>query len=389
MRNEEMLLIPGPTPVVDSIYDAMASETRGHTDPRFVEIYKRSIERTREMFKTDGEVFVIAGSGTIGMEMALVNTVGAGERLLVISHGYFGDRFIQLGQAFGIEIDVLQAEWGQQVAPEEVARQLSEHTYKAVTITHADTSTGVAADLDALIPIVKKHGALVILDGVCATAAMEEDMSKEYGEAGYKIDVVLTGSQKAIGVPPGLAIVAFNQTALEARKQLGRIPAYYCDIDNWIPIMHDPSKYFATPPVNLIYAYDEGMKLVLEEGLEKRYARHTAFGRGVRAALREYGMTPLAEEEVAASTLSCFLYPEGVVDAEFRAALAGVGLIVAGALAHLGGKAFRLGHMGNTTEEMLISAIEKIGEALKDVGHDVSIEQAVNRFKEETASIVQ
>src|SRR5690606_28104142 len=144
---------------------------------------------------------------------------------------------------------------------------------------------------------------------------------KEYGGEGYKIDVVLTGSQKAIGVPPGLAIVAFNQTALEARKQLGQIPAYYCDIENWIPIMHDPSKYFATPPVNLIYAYDEGMKLVLEEGLEKRYARHTAYGRGVRAALREYGMKPLAEEEVAASTLSCFLYPEGVNDAEFRSAL--------------------------------------------------------------------
>ncbi|MFS0688592.1 alanine--glyoxylate aminotransferase family protein [Sporosarcina sp. 179-K 8C2 HS] len=389
MRNVEMLLIPGPTPVIDSIYDAMASETRGHTDPRFVEIYKRSIERTREMLNTDGEVFVIAGSGTIGMEMALVNTVGAGERLLVISHGYFGDRFIQLGKAFGIEIDVLQAEWGKQVAPEEVERQLAERTYKAVTITHADTSTGVAADLDALVPIVKKHGALVILDGVCATAAMEEDMSKEYGGEGYTIDVVLTGSQKAIGVPPGLAIVAFNQTALEARKQLGHIPAYYCDIENWIPIMHDPSKYFATPPVNLIYAYDEGMKLVLEEGLEKRYARHTAFGRGVRAALHEYGMEPLADEEVAASTLSCILYPEGVDDAEFRAALAKEGLIVAGALAHLAGKAFRIGHMGNTTPEMLISAIEKIGAALKDVGHDVSIEQAVHRFKEATETLVK
>ena len=388
MRNEEMLLIPGPTPVVDSIYDAMASETRGHTDPRFVEIYKRSIERTREMFKTDGEVFVVAGSGTIGMEMALVNTVGAGERLLVISHGYFGDRFIQLGKAFGIEIDVLQAEWGQQVAPEEVERQLSEHTYKAVTITHADTSTGVAADLEALVPIVKKHGALVILDGVCATAAMEEDMSKEYGEAGYKLDVVLTGSQKAIGVPPGLAIVAFNQTALAARKKLGAIPAYYSDIENWIPIMHDPSKYFATPPVNLIYAYDEGMKLVLEEGLEKRYARHTAFGRGVRAALREYGMKPLAEEAVAASTLSCFQYPEGVNDAEFRAALAGVGLIVAGSLAHLAGKAFRMGHMGNTTDQMLISAIEKIGQALQETGHEAPIEQAVNRFKDEVKTLV-
>ena len=382
MRNEEMLLIPGPTPVVDSIYDAMASETRSHTDPRFVEIYKRSIERTRELLKTDGEVFVVSGSGTIGMEMALVNTVAAGERLLVISHGYFGDRFIQLGQAFGIEMDVLQAEWGKQVAPEEVERKLSEHTYKAVTITHADTSTGVAADLEAIVPIIKKHGALVILDGVCATAAMEEDMSKEYGNPDYTIDVVLTGSQKAIGVPPGLAIVAFNKTALAAREQMDRVPAYYCDIKNWIPIMHDPSKYFATPPVNLIYGYDEGMKLVMEEGLEKRYARHSAFGRGVRAALREYGMNPLAEEEVAASTLSCLLYPEGVNDAEFRSALAKKGVIVAGALAHLAGKAFRIGHMGNTTEEMLIAAIEKIGETLNELGHAVSIEQAVNRFKE-------
>lgn len=382
MRNEEMLLIPGPTPVVDSIYDAMASETRSHTDPRFVEIYKRSIERTRELLKTDGEVFVVSGSGTIGMEMALVNTVAAGERLLVISHGYFGDRFIQLGQAFGIEMDVLQAEWGKQVAPEEVERKLSERTYKAVTITHADTSTGVAADLEAIVPIVKKHGALVILDGVCATAAMEEDMSKEYENPGYTIDVVLTGSQKAIGVPPGLAIVAFNKTALAAREQMDRVPAYYCDIKNWIPIMHDPSKYFATPPVNLIYGYDEGVRLVMEEGLEKRYARHSAFGRGVRAALREYGMNPLAEEEVAASTLSCLLYPEGVNDAEFRSALAKKGVIVAGALAHLAGKAFRIGHMGNTTEEMLISAIEKIGETLNEIGHAVSIEQAVNRFKE-------
>ncbi|MDN4608001.1 pyridoxal-phosphate-dependent aminotransferase family protein [Sporosarcina highlanderae] len=388
MRNEEMLLIPGPTPVIDSIYEAMSSETRGHTDPRFVEIYKRSIERTREMFKTDGEVFVVSGSGTIGMEMALVNTVAAGERLLVVSHGYFGDRFIQLAKAFGIEMDVLQAEWGKQVSPAEVEQKLSENTYKAVTITHADTSTGVAADLETLVPIVKKHGALVILDGVCATAAMEEDMSKEYGGPGNKIDVVLTGSQKAIGVPPGLAIVAFNQTALDAREKMEHIPAYYCDIQNWIPIMHDPSKYFATPPVNLVYAYDEGMKLVMEEGLEKRYARHTAFGRGVRGALREFGMTPLAEEDVAASTLSCILYPEGLNDAEFRSVLAKKGVIVAGALAHLGGKAFRIGHMGNTTEAMLISAIEKIGETLNEVGHEVTIENAVKRFKEEVSASV-
>jgi alanine-glyoxylate transaminase / serine-glyoxylate transaminase / serine-pyruvate transaminase len=381
MRNQEMLLIPGPTPVVDSIYDALAQETRSHTDPRFVAIYRNAIELTREMLKTDGEVFVISGSGTVAMEMALVNTVAAGEKLLVISHGYFGDRFIKLGEAFGIEVDVLQAEWGKQVSPIEVEEKLVNGNYKAVTITHADTSTGVAANLDALVPLIKKHGALVILDGVCATAAMEEDMSKTYGDGNGKIDVILTGSQKAIGVPPGLAIVAFNQTALDARAKMKRVPAYYCDIYNWIPIMNDPSKYFATPPVNLIYAYEEGMKLVLEEGMERRYSRHKAFGKAVRAALEVYGMKALADEEVAAATLSCILYPEGMDDAAFRAALAKKGLILAGALAHLAGKAFRIGHMGNTTEQMLERAIELIGETMNEQGFSVDSDLAVDCFK--------
>lgn len=117
MPNEEMLLIPGPTPVVDSIYEAMSQETRGHTDPRFAAVYKSAIEKTREMLKTDGEVFVISGSGTIAMEMALVNTVAAGERLLIISQGFFGDRFLQLAKAFGIQADIIQSEWGSRWTP--------------------------------------------------------------------------------------------------------------------------------------------------------------------------------------------------------------------------------------------------------------------------------
>lgn len=382
MRNKEMLLVPGPTPVVDTIYDALASETRNHTDARFVATYKRAIERTREMFKTDGEVFVISGSGTLAMEMALVNTVAAGEKMLVISHGYFGDRFIKLGQAFGVDIEVLQAEWGQHIEPTVLEEKLASAKFKAVTITHADTSTGVAANLDMLVPIIKKHGALVIVDGVCATSALEEDMGKSYGVENAKLDVVLTGSQKAIGVPPGLAIVAFNQTALAAREQLGHIPAYYSDIYNWIPIMNDPSKYFATPPVNLIYAFDEGMRIVMEEGMDKRIKRHKAYGRAVRSALAVYGMKALAAEEIASPTLSCILYPDGLDDGAFRAALAEKGLIVAGALAHLAGKAFRIGHMGNTTDKMLLTAIGLIGETMNELGFSVDPEQAVNCFKE-------
>lgn len=380
MRNEDMLLIPGPTPVIDSIYDAMAQETRSHTDGRFTAIYKEAIDMTREIFQTDGEVFVVSGSGTLAMEMALVNTVAAGEKLLVVSQGYFGDRFIKLGEAFGIEVDVLQAEWGQQVSVEAVEEKLAGGSFKAVTITHADTSTGVVANLDALVPVIKKHGALIILDGVVATAAIEEDMSKAYGHPDYKIDIVLTGSQKAIGVPPGLAIVAFNKTALAAREQIERVPAYYADIYNWIPIMHDPSKYFATPPVNLIYAYHEGVRLVLAEGMENRYKRHTAYGKAVRAGLATYGMRALADETIAASTLSCILYPEGVDDATFRAKMADKGVILAGALAHLGGKAFRIGHMGNTTADMLEKAVDLIGETLNEMGHSVDRAQAIEQF---------
>ena len=389
MRNKEMLLIPGPTPVLDEIYDALASETRGHTDPRFVEIYKNALDKTKELFQTDGEVFVVAGSGTLAMEMAIVNTIAKGEKLLVISHGYFGDRFTPLAKAFGIEVEVLQSEWGKQVEVEAVEKKLAEGGFKAVTITHADTSTGVVSDLDALVPVIKKAGALVIVDGVVATAALDEDMSKQYGNPDYKLDVVLTGSQKAIGVPPGLAIIAFNQTALNARKALDSIPAYYNDIYNWIPIMNDPGKYFATPPVNLIYAYDVAMNIVLAEGMKKREARHIVYGRAVRNALRVYGMTALADESVAAPTLSCILYPEGVEDAKFRAKLAEKGVIVAGSLAHLAGKAFRIGHMGNTTEAMLEKAVTLIGDALNEIGHKVNTEAAVACLKEELAQLVK
>ena len=381
MPNKEMLLIPGPTPVIDEIYEALTQETYAHTDPRFVKIFKNSLQMTRNLFNTDGEVFVVSGSGTLSMELAIVNTVAPGEKLLVLSHGYFGDRFVPLAKAFGIDVDVLQAEWGHHIDIAEVEKKLSEGSYKAVTVTHVDTSTGVMSNIAELVPVVKRAGALFILDGVCATAAAEEDMQKEYGHPDYKIDVVLTGSQKAIGVPPGLAIVAFSPKAMQAREAMENVPAFYADILRWIPIMHDPGKYYATPPVNMIYAFEKGMEILMAEGLKTRYKRHAALGKAVRAGLAEYGMKPLAPEEIAAPTLSCILYPEGINDAEFRSKLAAKGMVIAGALASLAGKAFRIGHMGNVTEEMFVKAMELVGETLREMGLEADTSKAVQRFK--------
>ncbi|RIV24125.1 alanine--glyoxylate aminotransferase family protein [Alicyclobacillaceae bacterium I2511] len=382
MPNKELLLIPGPTPVVDEIYEALASETLAHTDPRFVSIFKESLLRTQSLFNTDGEVYVFAGSGTLAMEMAIVNTISPGEKLLVISHGYFGDRFVPLAKAYGIQVETIQAPWGQHADLEQVRQALAREKFKAVTVTHVDTSTGVMADLDALVPLVKESGALFLLDGVCASAAIEEDMQKAYGQPDYKIDIVLTASQKAIGVPPGLGIVAFGRQALAARAERKQVPAYFLDIANWRPIMDNPGRYFATPPVNMVDAYHQGLELVFKEGLQSRYQRHQALGKAVRAALHTYGMQALAEESIAAPTLSCVRYPEGVKDGDFRQALAQKGIIVAGALADLAGKAFRIGHMGNVTDADFIKAIRLIGETLQELGHSVNPQAAMDTFVE-------
>jgi alanine-glyoxylate transaminase/serine-glyoxylate transaminase/serine-pyruvate transaminase len=381
MPNKEMLLIPGPTPVIDEIYEALARETMAHTDMRFAGMFSEALSITKKMFNTAGEVFVIAGSGTLSMEMALINTVAPGEKILIVSHGYFGDRFIGVANALGIEAEALSSEWGKQVSAAMIEEKLQEGGFKAVTVTHVDTSTGVKSNLEELVPVVKKYGALFILDGVCASAALEEDMSKEYGSKQNTIDVILTASQKAIGVPPGLAIVAFGPQALEARKKIAKVNSYYADINNWLHIMREPYKYFATHPVNMIYAYHTAMKIIEREGFAKRYGRHIAMGKAIRAALRTYGMTILAKEEIAAPTLSCVLYPVGIDDAQFRSSVAKKGLIVAGALGPLNGKGFRMGHMGNVTNEVLCTALKVMGEALEEQGLVVDSQEAVRTFE--------
>ncbi|MCL6593687.1 MAG: alanine--glyoxylate aminotransferase family protein [Alicyclobacillus sp.] len=380
MPNRELLLIPGPTPVHDEIYEALAQETWSHTDPRFAAVLGDCLALARQLWNTDGEVYAFAGSGTLAMELALVNTVAPGETLLVVSQGYFGDRFAEIGQAYGLQVEVVRSAWGEQVDPEKVRQALARGGVRAVTLTHVDTSTGVCADLAALVPVIKESGALCILDGVCATAAMDEDMSRPYGRPEWTLDVVLTASQKALGVPPGLGLVAFGPRALAARAALPRVPAYFLDIARWRPIMEDPTRYFATPPVNMVYALHKGLQIVMAEGLAARYARHERLGQAVRAALRQYGFQPLAEEAAAAPTLTCALCPEGVDESVVRKQLAARGVVVAGGLAHLAGRAVRMGHMGNVRAEQVAQALQLVGEVLQANGRPVPVAAAVAAF---------
>ncbi|MCP3981291.1 MAG: alanine--glyoxylate aminotransferase family protein [bacterium] len=373
MIDETLTMIPGPTPVHPRILDALARPTTSHVAPRFVEAFRQTLERFAETVRaSDSQPFVVSGSGTLAMEMALVNLLGAEDRLLVLSQGFFGDRWGELASAFGIPCDVARAEWGQVVAPDALARRLDETRYSAVAMTHVDTSTGAAAPVAAYAGVLRERGVAGLLDGVCATAGMDERFD-EWG-----LDVLLTGAQKALGAPPGVALLVVSQRALERRRARASVPAFSADLLRWLPIMHDPSKYFSTPPVNEIVALNEALGLVLEEGLDRRFERHARIGRAMRAGMRVLGLQPFTEDTCLADTLSVACYPDGVDDAVFRTTLTRRGVVVAPALGAIQGRAFRVGHMGNIGAAEVFRTLDAFESTLGELGRVVEPGAAVS-----------
>lgn len=363
---KRLVMIPGPTPVVKSIQEEMGREIQAFGDPRFVKDYKKLIEDLKAMFHCSGQVFPIAGTGTLAMEMAIANSTKRGDNVLIVSNGFFGDRFIDICTRKGLNVDLLQAEWGKVVSVEEIDKKLAEKPYAAVTVTHVDTSTAACADIAAIGAMMKKHpDTLYIVDGVAATAGEYEDVD------GMNIDILFTGSQKAFGVCPGLLILWAGKKALARREQLGTIPEYYVDFDRWMPIMEDTSKYFATPAINLVWALAESVRMIRQEGLKERYQRHLKNAKALHAAFEAMGLSVLAAPECRAVTLSNLIYPEGVNDLAFRNAMIEEGVIVAGALGAYAGKAFRMGHMGNIDVNDMVTAVGAIERALRRCGAKV------------------
>lgn len=376
MKPRKLLMIPGPTPVSRSIQDEMGRETVAFGDPEFVKDYKDLIVDLKEMFDCSGENFVIAGTGTMAMEMAIANTTKRGDNVLIVSNGFFGDRFIDICKRKGLNADLLSAEWGEIVPVEEIRFKLEKKNYAAITVTHVDTATGVCAPIEEIGAVIKNFpNTVYIVDGVCATSGVAESLDK------MGIDILFTGSQKAFGVSPGLMMLWANPKAVERRKSLGDIPEYYVDFEKWIPIMHDPSKYFATPAVNLVWALKESVRIIKEEGLENRYQRHKKYASYMQEALEALGFRILANKNYRACTLSNVIYPDGVDDVQFRKVLAEEGVQVAGGLAAYAGKMFRLGHMGNIDQHDLVSVIAAIERTmgkcgiLVEYGHGVGVVQ--------------
>ena len=367
MIDESLTMIPGPTPVHARILGALARPTTSHVFPAFVEEFRQALAGFRALCRSEaGQPFIVAGGGTLAMEIALVNLVAPGEKVLVVSHGYFGDRFGDLAASFGIEAEVMKSEWGKAVPPADVAARLAAGSYAAVTISHVDTSTGTLAPVEAYVELLRGRPELFILDGVCATGGVDERFD-EWG-----VDVLLTGPQKAIGAPPGLALCLFSERAMARRKGRSSVPAYYADVMRWLPVMQDPGKYFSTPCVNEIVALAEALRMLHAEGLPARFARHGRIARAVRAGLDALGLTLFTAPDCRADTLSVVLLPEGIADAAFRKEVASRGVVIAGGLGPIAGKAFRLGHMGNINAAEVVAALGAIEGSLAALGVSVT-----------------
>jgi aspartate aminotransferase-like enzyme len=373
MRKQELLMIPGPTNVSRAVLDAMSQPTLSHVSPKVAGILNETLTGLSRIFKTTGLILPLAGSGTLGAEVAIANVIEPGDRVLSVSGGYFGDRLSEVASTLGAKVDVVQVPWGKAADPSAVEKKLTSAPYKALLTVHVDTSTGAANPVEKLGAVAKAKNALFIVDTVCSLGGMDVQVDA------WGIDVCFTGSQKAFALPPGLTIVSFSPKAVKAREERkAPIGTYYGDLKRWAPVMQDPTKYFATHPVNMIYALRESCRMILSEGLDARFTRHANLAAAFRAAMQAIGLRLLCEEDVSASTLTVVYYPDGVRDPEFRKTMTEkYGVVIAGGLGPLSQKVFRVGHLGNVNRDDLMATISAIEGSLAEQGYSFTAGAAV------------
>lgn len=373
MSERDLLMIPGPIVFDPAVLRAMSRPTESHVAPSFIELFGRTLEGMRKVFLCpNGQPFVMAGSGSFAMDMAVANLIERGDKVLIVSTGYFGDRLAAIAERYGAQVTALRAPVGDVVPLDKIEATLKNDQFKLVTVTHVDTSTGVVAPVKEIVGLASKYGALSVADGVCATAG-EECRQEE-----WDLDVYFTASQKAIGVPPGLALLMVSPRALETFKaRKTPVASYYADFTNWLPVMQayeqrKPS-YYGTPAVNLIYALDESIRQIVAEGMEVRFRRHQIMGRAFKAGLAGLGLKEVpVRPEVSASTLSAAYYPQGVDGAQLLGKVKANGVVLAGGLLpEIKAQYFRIGHMGAVTAGDILATTAAIEKGLSECGYPI------------------
>jgi aspartate aminotransferase-like enzyme len=365
MDNKLMLMIPGPTPVPESVLLAMAKHPVGHRSKDFEALLADVTAQLKWLHQTQSDVLVLAASGTGAMEAGMINFLSAGDRVLVGVNGKFGDRWAQVCETYGLAVERITAEWGKPLDPAEFRRLLeadTDKTIKAVVITHSETSTGVLNDLETISKDVKAHGALMMADAVTSLGATNVPMD-EWG-----LDIVASGSQKGYMLPPGLGFVAVSQKAWEAYKT-ATLPRFYLDLGKYKKAADKNSTPF-TPPVTLFFGLKASLDMMQKEGLEAIFARHHRQKNATRAAMQAMNL-PLFAADAAASPAITAVAPAGVEAEKIRSLVKKrFDILLAGGQDHLKGKIFRVGHLGFVSDRDILTAVSALEAALLELGYD-------------------
>lgn len=366
-----LLMIPGPTAITAEVLAAGARPVLSHSDPRMRNFVAESLARLRTLFDApSAQPIIAAGSGTLAMEIGLANLIEPGDRVLIVESGVFGGRFRAISERNGCEVSVVSAPVGEAIDPDDLRAALDRVRPKVVTITHVDTSTGVRLEVAPLSRLAREREALVVVDGVCSIGG------EEFHADAWGVDVALTASQKAIGAPPGLAIVTVNQRARAARESRRTpFPGYFTDIKNWLPVMESyeggAPGYFGTPAVTLLAMLHTALEELAAEPMPQRVERHARLGRAFKAGIAALGLENVAAPEANANTLTVVRNPDGIGD-ELVDAVRAEGVTIARAIhPELRGRSFRVGHMGICGPAEILTTLGAIERALYRVGERV------------------
>ncbi len=359
---QRVLMGPGPSDVPPRVLEAMSRPTIGHLDPVFLELMDRVRARLRTVFSTENEMTIaVSGTGSAGMETLFVNLVEPGDKVLVCINGVFGGRMVDVAERCGAQVVKLEVPWGQPLEPGQVVSAIQRNQPKLVALVHAETSTGVHQPLDGIADAAHEVGALLLLDCVTSLGGMPVEIDS------WGVDAAYSGTQKCLSCPPGLAPVTLSPRAvarLEARTH--KVQSWYLDLTMVRNYWGAERAYHHTAPINMLYALDEALAIVLEEGLEARFARHRAMHEGLRDGLGKLGIGYVSAPGHGLPMLNAVAIPDGVDDAATRRRLLeDYGIEIGGGLGAFRGKAWRIGLMGHAaTRRNVTLLLAALGEIL-------------------------
>ncbi|MEW6247465.1 MAG: alanine--glyoxylate aminotransferase family protein [Nitrospirota bacterium] len=370
------LLAPGPTPVPPEVLLAMARPVIHHRAPEFVQVFAEVREDLKWLFQTRNDVLILASSGTGGMEGSVSNFLSPGDKALCVNAGKFGERWVKLCKTFGAQVAEIKVEWGRAVDPQAVADALKKDpSIKAVYVQASETSTGVAHDVKTLAEIVKPYeGTILVVDAITALGVF--DIKTDV----WGIDVVITGSQKALMLPPGLAFVSVSEKAWQLAEKAKNGAFYFNFKKERDSQIKNQTAY--TPAVSLILGLQEVLKMLKAEGLEAVFARQAALAQAMREGVKAAGLS-LFPKESPSDAVTAVSAPEGVDgQAIYKNLRVQYGITAAGGQDHLKGKIFRLSHMGYMDRFDVITALAAVEMVLRGLGHPIKLGSGVAKAQE-------